>query len=52
MTHGALEGSNVNSVAAMVDIIDHARQYEMAVKAMSTARELDTAGARLLGLHG
>lgn len=52
VTHGALEGSNVNSVAAMVDIIDHARQYEMAVKAMSTARDLDTAGARLLGLHG
>lgn len=49
---GALEGSNVNSVAQMVDIITHARNYEMAVKAMSTAQQMDAAGARLLNLQG
>lgn len=49
---GALEGSNVNSVNAMVDIITHARHYEMAVKAMSTAQQMDAAGARLLNLNG
>lgn len=52
IAHGALENSNVNSVGAMVDLITHARQYEMAVKAMSTAQQIDAAGARLLSLNG
>ncbi|MEQ8662139.1 MAG: flagellar basal body rod C-terminal domain-containing protein, partial [Gammaproteobacteria bacterium] len=49
---GALEGSNVNSVEEMVSIITHARNYEMAVKAMSTAQQMDAASARLLNLNG
>ena len=49
---GALEGSNVNSVAEMVSLITYARQYEMAVKAMNTAQQMDAAGARLLSLAG
>jgi flagellar basal-body rod protein FlgF len=49
---GALEGSNVNSVSEMVDLITHARTYEMAVKAMSTAQQMDAASARLLNLNG
>lgn len=52
VARGALEHSNVNSVSAMIDIITHARQYEMAVKAMSTAQRMDAAGARLLNLQG
>ena len=52
VTRGALEQSNVNSVGEMVRIIEHARRYEMAVKAMGTARELDAASARLLQLNG
>ena len=52
VTSGALESSNVNSVAEMVRMIEHARRYEMAVKAMNTARELDTASGRLLQLNG
>lgn len=50
VTRGALERSNVNTVAEMVRIIEHARQYEMAVKAMATAQQMDAAGAQLLKL--
>ena len=45
---GALEQSNVNAVAEMINIITNARQYEMAVKAMNSAQQMDAAGARLL----
>jgi flagellar basal-body rod protein FlgF len=50
LVSGALESSNVNSIAEMVHIIEHARQYEIAVKAMATAEQMDAAGARLLNL--
>ena len=50
VTRGALERSNVNSVAEMVQLITNSRQYDMAVKAMSTAQQIDTAGAKLLSL--
>ncbi len=49
---GAIEHSNVNSVAEMVRIIENARQYETAVKAMATAQQMDAADARLLNLGG
>ena len=52
VTRGALEHSNVNSVAEMVQLISNSRQYDMAVKAMGTAQQLDAAGARLLDLTG
>jgi flagellar basal-body rod protein FlgF len=52
VAHGALERSNVNSVSEMVRLITHARQYEMAVKAMNTAQQMDAAGVRLLNLAG
>lgn len=52
VVNGSLEHSNVNSVSEMVNLIEHARQYEMAVKAMSTAQRMDAAGARLLNLNG
>ena len=51
LTRGALERSNVNSVAEMVQLITNSRQYEMAVKAMSTAQQIDTAGAKLLSMN-
>ena len=50
VTRGTLERSNVNTVAEMVRIIEHARQYEMAVKAMATAQQMDAAGSQLLKL--
>lgn len=47
---GALEGSNVNSVEALVNMIGLARQFEVAVKIMSTAKEMDERTAQLMNL--
>lgn len=51
LTPGALEGSNVNAVSAMVRMIELARQYETHVRMMSTAQELDTSSAQLMRLQ-
>lgn len=45
---GALEGSNVNAVGEMTNLIDLQRQFEMQVKMMSTAEEMDKASNSLL----
>ncbi|MDO6460409.1 flagellar basal-body rod protein FlgF [Granulosicoccaceae sp. 1_MG-2023] len=50
LVSGALEGSNVNAVEAMVKMIELARQYEMQIKTMSTAEENDQAASKLLQL--
>jgi flagellar basal-body rod protein FlgF len=47
---GALESSNVNSVEALVNMIELARLFEMNIKAMSAAKENDAATASLLRL--
>jgi flagellar basal-body rod protein FlgF len=47
---GALESSNVNSVEAMVDMIGLARQFEMAVTIMQTAKEMDEKTSQLMDL--
>jgi flagellar basal-body rod protein FlgF len=47
---GALEGSNVNGVEALVDMIGLARQFEISVKIMSTAKEMDERTAQLMNL--
>jgi flagellar basal-body rod protein FlgF len=47
---GALESSNVHSVEALVDMISLARQYEMSVKIMQTAKEMDEQTAQLMSL--
>ncbi|MBN1238773.1 MAG: flagellar basal-body rod protein FlgF [Gammaproteobacteria bacterium] len=47
---GALEGSNVNVVSAMVDMIQHARSFELQVKLMNTAEQNDRASAELMRL--
>lgn len=46
--HGQLERSNVNPVSEMISMIENARHYELAVKAMNAAQTLDADGARLL----
>lgn len=51
VTNGALERSNVNPVNELISIIENARQYEMAVKAMSTAQENDSHAQQLLRLQ-
>lgn len=52
VTRGTLEHSNVNPVGEMITMIENARQYELAVKAMKTAEQMDSEGARLLRLVG
>lgn len=45
---GALEMSNVNPVHEMVDMISHQRQFELQVKLMKTAEEIDQSQDQLL----
>jgi flagellar basal-body rod protein FlgF len=48
LSSGVLESSNVNAAAAMVNMIELARQFEMQVKAIRTAEENGAAAAQLL----
>jgi flagellar basal-body rod protein FlgF len=48
---GALENSNVNAVASMMQILSSARQFELNVQLMSKAEEMDRASAQLLQLN-
>lgn len=50
LVSGALEGSNVNSVDAMVKMIELQRQYEMQVKMMNTAKENDASLSSIMQL--
>ncbi|ACL72307.1 flagellar basal-body rod protein FlgF [Thioalkalivibrio sulfidiphilus] len=50
LVRGMLESSNVNTVEAMVNMIDLARHFEMQVKMMKTAEDNDAASASLLRL--
>ena len=45
---GSLESSNVNTVGAMVRMIELARQYETHIKLMSTAEDNDRASAQIM----
>ncbi len=49
---GQLESSNVNAAEALADMIETSRHYEMQVRAMNTADELDAASARLIRMNG
>lgn len=48
---GFIEGSNVNAVHEMTNILTLSRQYEMQVKVMSTAKEMSESSARLLQMN-
>lgn len=48
---GAVEGSNVNVVEAMVGIISAARQFEMQMKMLSTAEADSRAASQLLNIN-
>lgn len=48
LTSGALEGSNVNVVDAMVDMIGISRRYEMQVQMMKVANDNASAAATLM----
>ena len=45
---GALEGSNVNPIAAMVGMIQAARQFESQMRLVQTAEANDKAASQLL----
>ncbi len=49
---GQLESSNVNPAAALAEMIEMSRHYEMQVRAMNTADEIDAASARLIRMNG
>jgi flagellar basal-body rod protein FlgF len=50
LVSGELEGSNVNIVDSMVDMMELARKYEMQIKVMDTANKNDGASAQLMSL--
>ena len=45
---GALESSNVNPLSEMTDMIALQRQFEMHLKLMKTAEEIDASSSSLL----
>lgn len=51
LVSGALEGSNVNSVGSMVNMIELARQFETQVKVMENAEKNDQMAERLMRLE-
>lgn len=50
ITAGALEGSNVNAMASMIDLMDQSRTYELQVKMLGASRDLDQSSAELMRL--
>lgn len=48
VTSGSLEGANVNPVDAMVTLISLAREYDMQLRTMDTAKESADAGTSLM----
>lgn len=52
IVQGFLEGSNVNSVEELIETIALQREFEMSVRLISTAQELDSAGSRLMRVPG
>lgn len=48
VAHGMLEGSNVNAVGEMVEVISLSRRFELNVKMMTAAKEMDEASARIM----
>lgn len=48
VVNGMLEGSNVNAVGEMAAVISHSRMFELNVKMMNAAKELDEASARIM----
>ncbi len=52
VTAGALEGSNVNATAALVQMIEASRAWETQIKMIDTAKDIDSSGASLMRLDG
>lgn len=50
LVSGALESSNINVADTLVTMIELARKFEMQVKMMKTAEDLDNASVRLMSM--
>jgi Domain of unknown function (DUF1078). len=48
LAQGVLEGSNVNAISAMVDMIELARNFELQTKVMKSVDENAAVGAKLM----
>lgn len=48
LAQGVLEGSNVNAIGAMVDMIELARNFELQAKVMKSVDENSAVGAKLM----
>jgi flagellar basal-body rod protein FlgF len=48
VSQGSIEGSNVNAISAMVDMIELGRNFEMQTNIMKNAKENSAASAKLL----
>jgi flagellar basal-body rod protein FlgF len=51
LASGALERSNVNVVAAITEIINHGRQFELQVRMMQTADQNARSAAQVLAIN-
>ncbi len=51
LSPGGLEGSNVNMMASMVDMIEQARAYEVQVQLVTSVRDMDMSSTSLLRLE-
>lgn len=49
---GTVEGSNVNSISELINMIELARKFEMHVKLMETAENNDSSSTSILRLRG
>jgi len=52
VTPGAVEGSNVNVVESLVQMIDHARHYDLNIKLMQTADQNGKSATSIMSLAG
>lgn len=48
LASGALEGSNVSAMTAMVKLIDYSRSFELQIKIIKEAKTLDESGASMM----
>ena len=48
LASGAIEGSNVNIVDSLVDMIELSRRYELQVKMMKSAEEMESSSAEMM----
>ena len=51
LVQGALEESNVSTIGQLMDVVKLARQYEMSIKAMKVAEEMDAASSQMMRLN-